>query len=285
MESTTAKVATVVVAVVVLAGTFAALRPGSDDATDARRATTASRAAANFEIVAVDGGDGKLRGVAMLDQDGDRVRGYVAVWGLEPGTTHAAHIHGPDAACAPQRRTRRHAVNLPDLVADEHGVAYRRIDLPTEPGEVVTRPGYYLMVHRGAEGHSAGHGGDDRDNPGIACGAVGEPGALTVAEGPSGGDPTSGKRSQPPPTATVRVRDGRPVGDVAEIEVRRGETVRIAFRSDTPGEVHIHGVDEYVDLVADKPVIATFEATAEGVFEIENHDTGELLGKLEVRPR
>lgn len=298
MQSTTARLALIAASVVVLVVAFIALRPGDNPAATQPAATStdaAARGVANLELTGIDDADDGLRGVAMLGQDGDRVRGYVAMWGLEPGSEHAAHIHGPDAACAAQRRTKRHAVELPDLVADEQGVAYRRIDLPTEGGEVVNRPGYYVMVHRDAGGHSHGadakegghsHGGGE--NPGIACGAVGDADALAVTgELPDGGDPSAQEAEAPgpEPTATVRVRDGAPVGEAQDIEVRRGDAVRIEFRSDAPGEVHIHGVDEYVDLDADEAVTATFEAQAEGIYEIENHDNGELLANLEVQPR
>ena len=91
----------------------------------------------------------------------------------------------------------------------------------------------------------------------------------------------------PPPTPreeTIRVRDGKPVGEPKTIEYNRGDTVRLRFRSDAAGEVHIHVYDRYVQLEAGSPASTRFKADKEGVFEIEEHGTGALLAKLEVRP-
>lgn len=91
----------------------------------------------------------------------------------------------------------------------------------------------------------------------------------------------------PPPTPrveTIRVRGGKPVGEPRTIEYKRGDTVRLSFRSDAAGEVHIHVYDRYVQLEAGSAASARFKADKEGVFEIEEHGTGALLAELEVRP-
>jgi len=38
-----------------------------------------------------------VHGMAMLRQHGKTISSSVVVWGLAPGTKHAAHIHGPRA--------------------------------------------------------------------------------------------------------------------------------------------------------------------------------------------
>jgi hypothetical protein len=91
-------------------------------------------------------------GVVRVIQRGARLRGFVVVWGLEPGSRHANHIHGnaPGAAaarCNPAgRRTMRHLDDRPDLIADERGVAFGVIN--ERVTERAVRRGVYLMVHQ-----------------------------------------------------------------------------------------------------------------------------------------
>ncbi len=87
-----------------------------------------------------------------------------------------------------------------------------------------------------------------------------------------------------PAYTTVRLRGGEPVGGPQEISLEQGDTARIEFRSDQPGEIHIHGYDKYVDLEAGKPARTRFEADLEGIFEIENHDTATPVAELRVNP-
>ena len=87
-----------------------------------------------------------------------------------------------------------------------------------------------------------------------------------------------------PTYTTVRLRGGEVVGEPKEISLTQGDMARIEFRSDQPGEIHIHGYDKYVDLEAGKPVRTRFEADIEGIFEIENHDTATQVAELRVNP-
>lgn len=93
---------------------------------------------------------------------------------------------------------------------------------------------------------------------------------------------------EPPPAAefeSIRVRDAKPVGGVQTITVAKGERARIQISSpDTTDEIHLHGYDLYRDLQAGGSVRYTFEANAEGIFEIELHGTGTRIGKLVVEP-
>jgi len=72
--------------------------------------------------------------------------------------------------------------------------------------------------------------------------------------------------------------------DVAEVEVKKGETVRLSFRAEGPGEIHIHGYDRYVQLKGGRAARVAFEADIDGVFEVENHDTGAPVAELKVEP-
>lgn len=60
--------------------------------------------------------------------------------------------------------------------------------------------------------------------------------------------------------------------------------VRLIVTSDAADEVHIHGVDEYVDLVAGETATHDFVASIPGTFEVELHEAGDLLFSLQVQP-
>lgn len=103
--------------------------------------------------------------------------------------------------------------------------------------------------------------------------------------GRSGGKQASARPTAEAPTyATIELRDGEPVGGPEEISLEKGDTARIEVRSNTAGEVHIHGYDEYLDLKAGKPARTRFRADLEGIFEVEDHDTGTQIAELRVEP-
>jgi hypothetical protein len=88
-----------------------------------------------------------------------------------------------------------------------------------------------------------------------------------------------------PPFETIRVKAGKPVGGVKTITVAKDERARIRVTStDTSDEIHLHGYDKYADVAPGRSARFSFEADAEGIFEIELHATGTLIGKLVVEP-
>ena len=104
---------------------------------------------------------------------------------------------------------------------------------------------------------------------------------------------TSTSATAPPPVAadhdrafeTIRVAGGEPSGGVEQITVQKGERVRIEVTtSDTIDEVHLHGYDVRRDLRPAGPVRFSFEADAEGIFEIELHESQTQIGELTVEP-
>ncbi|MBA3420876.1 MAG: hypothetical protein H0U12_03120, partial [Thermoleophilaceae bacterium] len=182
----------------------------------------------DFELLPVNPG-GPI-GVAHLEQDGDRLRGRLVVWGLGPGSRHLAHLSGPSAACRPQvRQVRRRALVLPELVADPNGVAFARLDVRVS--EDVVEPGYYLMVYSGPRS-AAG-------NARVACGDLVGGGPIAPAALATAG-PGAGARTQ---TSTiVQLRDGRPIGGPQQIAARPGDRVALAVRSDLPDEIRLGGL-------------------------------------------
>jgi hypothetical protein len=70
-----------------------------------------------------------------------------------------------------------------------------------------------------------------------------------------------------------------------EISVNEGDRVTLSIESDEPLEVHLHGYDVEREVGPGETGEISFEADLTGRFEIENHETEEELGVLQVRPR
>jgi hypothetical protein len=127
-------------------------------------ASSASGGAVTRTVAAVElrpDGGGAARGAAYFTQRGARLSGWVVVWGLEPGSSHAVHFHGPNGTCASKPAKPAKAAHE-DLVADSRGVAFRRFSVAS-PVQVLRR-GFYYNVHQ----HPSAHG----SSPSIACGAI-----------------------------------------------------------------------------------------------------------------
>lgn len=100
-----------------------------------------------------------VRGTAFFRQEGRRLSGWVAVWGLAPNSAHAVHFHGPNASCA---KTAPAVAAHADLVADANGLAFARFR--TRGEQLVLRRGFYYNVH--AKGAAEG------TSPDISCGNI-----------------------------------------------------------------------------------------------------------------
>ncbi len=101
--------------------------------------------------------------------------------------------------------------------------------------------------------------------------------------------PTQTTPAPPPdhePTfETIRVAGGKPVGGIEKITVEKGARARIQVTSpDTSDEIHLHGYDLSRDLEAGGRVRFSFDANAEGIFEIELEGAGVQIGELTVEP-
>lgn len=96
-------------------------------------------------------------------------------------------------------------------------------------------------------------------------------------------------RTQPgqppsPSVPNVRVRNGRPVGGVQELEFEKGETAEFFVRSDVADHVHVHGYDLMKDVTPGKPVKFAFEADIDGQFEVELENRHVQIATLRVEP-
>ncbi|HEY4602702.1 MAG TPA: hypothetical protein VIH08_00020 [Blastococcus sp.] len=80
----------------------------------------------------------------------------------------------------------------------------------------------------------------------------------------------------------VVISGGQVSGDTGRVEVPAGEQVSLIVISDVPGEVHVHGYDLELQLVAGASASITFDATVAGVFEVELDGSDTLLLTLQV---
>jgi FtsP/CotA-like multicopper oxidase with cupredoxin domain len=85
-------------------------------------------------------------------------------------------------------------------------------------------------------------------------------------------------------TVEVAIEDGAMTPE--EIEVGEGDRVTLKMTtSGPPTEVHLHGYDLEKEVEPGERATLSFEANLTGRFEIEDHETEEVLGTLLVQPR
>lgn len=99
------------------------------------------------------------------------------------------------------------------------------------------------------------------------------------------GSPTASPTTSPTTGTVVEVTytGGEVSGDTGRVRVRSGEPVTLRVTSDVAEQVHVHGVDTYVDLAPGRTATASFPAPPPGLYEVELHDAGVALTRLEVR--
>ncbi len=87
-----------------------------------------------------------------------------------------------------------------------------------------------------------------------------------------------------PTVPTIVIKNGKPVGGIAELTYSKGEQVRFKVDSDVSEEIHVHGYDIMKDVEAGGSVSFDFPATIEGIFEAELEGRGEQILELTVNP-
>jgi FtsP/CotA-like multicopper oxidase with cupredoxin domain len=107
---------------------------------------------------------------------------------------------------------------------------------------------------------------------------------TATAEAPEG-EATETPTATPTPTPTPKPQPPLlRAGKVTDLRFTEGETVRFRVRSDTPEEIHVHGYDITEEIPPGDPTTVTFPAEITGIFEIEFHGSGEVIGELRVDP-
>ncbi len=117
--------------------------------------------------------------------------------------------------------------------------------------------------------------------------AATSPSASSSSTPASSGPTTSAAATTPAfdgTSVTVTFQKGRVRTASKRVVVPLNSTVRLRVTSDVADEVHVHGVDEYIDLKPGTEVVRDVVARIPGTFEVELHDAGDLLFTLQVRP-
>ncbi len=70
-----------------------------------------------------------------------------------------------------------------------------------------------------------------------------------------------------------------------EISANEGDRVTLSIESDERLELHVHGYDLEREVEPGQKAELSFGADLTGRFEMENHETEQVLGELQVRPR
>lgn len=109
--------------------------------------------------------------------------------------------------------------------------------------------------------------------------------------------PTAGQTSAPqaeqqgPPetsaspagkTITIAYAGGKATGDTGRIKVKVGELVTLEFTSDVETQVHIHGADLELAAAPGIQLVQQFTEDAPGIYEIELHDGGGVLTRVQA---
>jgi len=122
-----------------------------------------------------------------------------------------------------------------------------------------------------------------------ACGSSDE--STETSAAPDSTTTTTTKPSDKPESAsmggkvpTVVVREGEPVGGIAELEYDAGDQIRFEVTSDVADEVHVHGYDLSEEVKAGGTVSFDFPAEIEGIFEVELEGRAEQIAELQVNP-
>lgn len=96
-------------------------------------------------------------------------------------------------------------------------------------------------------------------------------------------DETGDGKSAPASIPTIVVKDGEPIGGILTLTYSEGDQIRFKVKSDTSGEIHVHGYDIEKEVEAGGSVSFNFPATIEGGFEAELHGGGQIA-ELIVNP-
>jgi hypothetical protein len=123
-----------------------------------------------------------------------------------------------------------------------------------------------------------------------SCGTAETPVAETTTTSPTPTPtttPTAAPKTTPASTADITVdvsiAGGKiSAGGQAVVKAKPGQTIRINGVSDVPESLHVHGYDKTLDLKPGKPASVEFTTSTQGIFEVETHESGKLVFKLQV---
>lgn len=290
-------------AAVAILATFALAACGSsNDETETETETVSGQLKA---LPSAPAGFQGVAGEATLERAGGGTTVSLAVTGLQPNTDYVAHLHtggcdqvdpgGPhfkfNAGGGDEPPNEIHL----EFKSKADGAASARA---TSNREVPAGEAGSVVVHEADEDDAGGHdghasvdapeegetrfvhGGEPHDEPAppakVACAGL-EGGHAQDASGEEAAS-RGGK------VTTIAVRNGEPVGGVAELEYEAGETVRFEVTSDVADGIHVHGYELLNEIPAGGTASFEFPAEIEGIFEVELERRGLLIAELTVNP-
>jgi hypothetical protein len=112
-----------------------------------------------------------------------------------------------------------------------------------------------------------------------ACGSDDDTKSSTTTKSTTteaGATTTTEAEPEQPEVFQVTIEDGIPKGGVQRWKVDQGDRVAIVVKSDTEGELHLHGYD------VGAPTTLSVVAEDPGAWELEIEDTATPVGTLEV---
>jgi Cu-Zn family superoxide dismutase len=254
-----------------------------------------------FELVSgAPAEDQGVAGEATLERADGGTTVSLSASGLEPDAEYVAHLHtegcdqaepggphfkfDPDGSDEPPNE-----IHL-ELRSDARGAGKARAssgrEVPVgEAGSVVLHEAEADQMTAAGAGQVETvfvHGGHDHEKKSaplkVACAEL-EGG--TSASKP-GDNPESASMGGKVPT--VVIRNGEPVGGIAELEYDAGDQIRFEVSSDVADEVHVHGYDLSQNVAAGGTVSFDFPAEIEGIFEVELEGRKEQIAELRVNP-
>jgi hypothetical protein len=117
------------------------------------------------------------------------------------------------------------------------------------------------------------------------AGCAGEPAdsaTTTSTSAPASATGSSSVSAAVEQRIEVTVAGGKASGDTGRVQVAVGTPVSLVVTSDVADQVHVHGYDIEQELAPGEPATLQFDATIPGVFEVELHEAGTVLLRLQV---
>ena len=244
-------------------------------------------------------GDKAVAGEATLERADGGTTVSLDATGLEPNADYVAHLHtggcdqadpgGPhfkfkaDGGDEPPNEIHLELRSKADGAASATATSDREVP-EGEAGSVVVHEAgveHTASFERGTEGEAVlVHEGHHHDEPA-------PPAKIACAELEGGHSHDSSQEeaaSRGGTVPTVTIRNGEPVGGIAELEYSAGDEVRFEVTSDVADEVHVHGYDLMQEVPAGGTVSFDFPAEIEGIFEVELEGRRLQIAELTVNP-
>lgn len=124
---------------------------------------------------------------------------------------------------------------------------------------------------------AAGCGSSDSSSTDTVASTTSVPTSSTAGSAAS-----STTSTKPSTVINLTIVGGKVAGGVSRHGVTLGDEVILRVTSDVDEELHVHGYDHKVELLAGTPAELSFSADIPGVFEVELEQSGRKVAELRV---